>query len=74
MDRPLGSSILAPGVPQLVRTFHSTNIYLATLVVTIYLLGFAAGPLVLAPLSELYGTDGTKTFPTLPVELIAKAK
>ena len=56
MASPLGSSILAPGVPELVKDFHSTNIYLASLVVTVYLLGFAAGPLVLAPLSELYGT------------------
>lgn len=35
--------------------FHSTNVTIATLTVTIYLLGFALGPLVIAPLSELYG-------------------
>ena len=35
--------------------FHSTNEELGSLVVSIYLLGFAAGPLVTAPLSELYG-------------------
>ena len=35
--------------------FHTTNSELGALVVSIYLLGFAVGPLVIAPLSELYG-------------------
>ena len=35
--------------------FHSTNDELGSLVVSIYLLGFAAGPLVIAPLSEING-------------------
>lgn len=52
---PLGSSILATGIPQIMGEFHSTNSELGSLVVSIYLLGFAVGPLVIAPLSELYG-------------------
>lgn len=35
--------------------FHSPNAELGSLVVSVYLLGFAAGPLLIAPLSELYG-------------------
>ena len=35
--------------------FHTTNATIGTLTVTIYLLGFALGPLMVAPLSELYG-------------------
>ena len=35
--------------------FHLKSSTIATLTVTIYLLGFALGPLVIAPLSELYG-------------------
>ena len=35
--------------------FNSTNETVATLTVTIYLLGFALGPPIIAPLSELYG-------------------
>lgn len=35
--------------------FNSTDSTVATLTVTIYLLGFALGPLVIAPLSEIYG-------------------
>ncbi|KAI0105033.1 major facilitator superfamily domain-containing protein [Nemania sp. FL0031] len=52
---PLASSIFAPGIPQLTKEFHSSSPVIASFVVSIYLLGFAAGPLVLAPLSELYG-------------------
>lgn len=52
---PLASSIFAPGVPQLMLEFNSTNTELAGLVVSIYVLGFAFGPLLLAPLSEIYG-------------------
>lgn len=52
---PLASSMFAPGVPELMRDFHSTSEDLATFVVSVYLLGFAAGPLVVAPLSEMYG-------------------
>ena len=52
---PLASSMFAPGVPSVIQDFHTTNQSLATFVVSIYILGFAFGPLVLAPLSEMYG-------------------
>ncbi|KAL8393238.1 hypothetical protein RB595_003144 [Gaeumannomyces hyphopodioides] len=52
---PLASSIFAPSVPRLMREFESTNTELAAFVVSIYVLGFAFGPLLLAPLSEIYG-------------------
>jgi len=35
--------------------FHSTNTELTAFVVSVYLIGYATGPLVIAPLSELYG-------------------
>ena len=35
--------------------FHNNSQILATFVVSVYLLGFAFGPLILAPLSEMYG-------------------
>jgi multidrug resistance protein len=53
--RPLASSMFAPGVPQAMEEFHSTSDFLSTFVVSIYVLGFAVGPLVMAPLSEIYG-------------------
>jgi MFS family permease len=36
-------------------TFHSTNDTLQIFVTSVYLLGYVFGPLILAPLSELYG-------------------
>lgn len=48
-------AMFAPGVPNLMAEFQSANIELGTFVVSIYVLGFASGPMVLAPLSELYG-------------------
>jgi multidrug resistance protein len=53
--RPLASSMFAPGVPQVLIDFHSTSQTLATFVVSVYLLGFAFGPLAVAPLCEIYG-------------------
>ncbi|KAJ2898666.1 putative cycloheximide resistance protein [Zalerion maritima] len=52
---PLGSSICAPGVTSIMIEFRNTSLVLATLVVSIYVLGFAFGPLLFAPLSELVG-------------------
>ncbi|KAJ5113437.1 bicyclomycin resistance protein [Penicillium angulare] len=51
----LASSIIAPGVPQLMTEFQTDNLQLAAFVVSVYILGFAAGPLFIAPLSEIYG-------------------
>ncbi|KAF9889736.1 hypothetical protein FE257_007042 [Aspergillus nanangensis] len=52
---PLASSMFAPGVPQLMDEFHSSSTLLAGFVVSVYVLGFAIGPLILAPASELLG-------------------
>ncbi|KAI0426234.1 major facilitator superfamily domain-containing protein [Xylaria sp. FL1042] len=52
---PLASSVLVAGVPQILADFHNDNESLATFVVSVFVLGFAFGPLVIAPLSELYG-------------------
>jgi multidrug resistance protein len=52
---PFTSSIAAPAVHMIMGTFRSTNKVLGSFVVSVYLLGFAVGPLVLAPLSETYG-------------------
>ena len=54
-DRPLASSMFAPGIPDVMSDFKSNNSELASFVVSVYVLGYAFGPLILAPLSELYG-------------------
>ncbi|RAL07017.1 MFS transporter [Aspergillus homomorphus CBS 101889] len=52
---PLASSILAPATGLVLKDFQSTNRTLGSFSVSIYLIGFGLGPLVLAPLSEMYG-------------------
>ncbi|KAK9856680.1 hypothetical protein MYU51_000511 [Penicillium brevicompactum] len=52
---PLGSSMFAPGVSQLVKDFSVTNVELSSFVVSVYLVGYCFGPLLIAPLSEIYG-------------------
>jgi hypothetical protein len=52
---PLASSFFAPAVPLVMKEFNNDNELLAEFVVSIYILGFAFGPLIIAPLSEIYG-------------------
>ncbi|KAK3367528.1 major facilitator superfamily domain-containing protein [Podospora didyma] len=52
---PLGATMFAPAVHQVMLEFSSTNEALSALIVSIYVLGWALGPLVLAPLSEVHG-------------------
>ncbi|ETS76274.1 hypothetical protein PFICI_11661 [Pestalotiopsis fici W106-1] len=55
MSTSIASSAIAPGIPQLLKDFHSDDTFAGTLVVSIELLGFGFGPLFFAPMSELYG-------------------
>lgn len=52
---PLASSMVAPGTLDILREFHSTDATLGSFVVSIFILGYAVGPLLIAPLSEIYG-------------------
>ncbi|CAK4031704.1 MFS general substrate transporter [Lecanosticta acicola] len=52
---PPASSMFAPGVLQVLRDFRTTSATIAELVVLIYILGFAVGPLIISPLSEMDG-------------------
>ncbi|KAM7198494.1 Major facilitator superfamily domain containing protein [Rhypophila sp. PSN 637] len=52
---PLVSSMLAPAVPLVMADLNTTSKSFATFCVSIFVLGFACGPLILAPLSERYG-------------------
>lgn len=47
--------MFAPGATALCTEFGITDSTIATLTVTIYVLGFAIGPLFISPLSEIYG-------------------
>ncbi|KAK7428786.1 hypothetical protein QQZ08_004711 [Neonectria magnoliae] len=52
---PLASSIFAPGIEQVMAEFHSTDEQLSSFIVSVYLIGYSFGPMVLSPLSEMYG-------------------
>lgn len=53
----MGSSIFANAVEQICEIYHVIPV-VAILGITLYVLGFAASPVVYAPLSELYGRRG----------------
>lgn len=52
---PFASSIVAPAASEYAVDFGITNQTVASLTVSIFLLGYAIGPLVFSPLSEMYG-------------------
>ncbi|SMR43160.1 unnamed protein product [Zymoseptoria tritici ST99CH_1E4] len=54
-NQAMSSTMFAPGAARAMADFHSSNEVVAQLLVSIYVVGLAAGPLVLSPLSELYG-------------------
>ncbi|KAJ5618943.1 hypothetical protein N7510_002927 [Penicillium lagena] len=52
---PLASSMFSPAIPYMAADFGETNETILSFSVSIYLLGYTFGPLLLAPLSEIYG-------------------
>ncbi|KAI0099192.1 MFS general substrate transporter [Nemania sp. FL0031] len=51
----LSTTIFSPSVPQLFRVLHNNNEQLESLSTSIFVTAFVFGPLVFAPLSEIYG-------------------
>ncbi|KLO99477.1 multidrug resistant protein [Fusarium fujikuroi] len=51
----LAATMFAPGAAELSDEFNITSATVTAMTVSLYVLGFALGPLLLAPLSELYG-------------------
>ncbi|KAJ5176995.1 uncharacterized protein N7482_002872 [Penicillium canariense] len=52
---PLASSMFAPAVGYAAEDLHVTNETVLSLSVSIFLIGYTVGPLILAPMSEIYG-------------------
>lgn len=52
---PFASSILSPGITDVMAEFHETNAIVGAMSVSIYLMGYVVGPMFLAPMSEIYG-------------------
>jgi multidrug resistance protein len=55
LSSPFTSSVFAPAIPDIMTHFHSTNEYISSFVLSIYVLGYAVGPLLISPLSEIFG-------------------
>jgi MFS family permease len=85
--RPLAGVMFAPALKSVLASFGSTSETVAALLVAIFVTGYAAGPLLWAPLSELYGRAaivnltnvlflltnvGSGFAPTLEVMIIAR--
>ncbi|KAM6494593.1 MFS polyamine transporter [Amanita muscaria] len=52
---PVSSSMVAPASNQIAHDFNINSTALIEMTTSVFLLGFAVGPLVLGPLSEIYG-------------------
>ncbi|KAL5384265.1 hypothetical protein DPSP01_005409 [Paraphaeosphaeria sporulosa] len=52
---PMASSLCAPGTSLTLAEFYTDDKTIGSLMISIFVLGYAVGPLFLAPLSELYG-------------------
>ncbi|EKM53500.1 uncharacterized protein PHACADRAFT_259918 [Phanerochaete carnosa HHB-10118-sp] len=52
---PLASSMITPAIFQVAEDLHITSSIQISLTISIYILAYAVGPLVLGPLSEIYG-------------------
>ena len=50
-----GTAMFAPCLPQVAQRFHAEHTIMPTLALTVYVLGYAVGPLVFAPMSEVFG-------------------
>jgi hypothetical protein len=52
---PFASAVQAPSINKIMEDLGEQSTTMVTLTVSIYLLGYVIGPLLLAPLSEIYG-------------------
>ncbi|KAI0309031.1 MFS polyamine transporter [Amylostereum chailletii] len=52
---PVSSSMIAPCAQQLAHEFHIANSAVLAMTTSVFVLAYAFGPLILGPLSEIYG-------------------
>nr|POF04883.1 efflux pump bik6 [Quercus suber] len=70
MTATFASSVFSPAVSQVAREFHVGN-EVGTLGIALLLFGFGLGPLLWAPLSEVYGRRGAVLIPVFIAMLFA---
>ncbi|KAK7699904.1 hypothetical protein SLS64_011335 [Diaporthe eres] len=61
----LASSTMAPGVDAISEELEIHDPVVSTLLLTVYVLGYAVGPLLLGPASEIYGRKPVLTLSNL---------
>ncbi|KAF8647432.1 hypothetical protein AX16_006709 [Volvariella volvacea WC 439] len=52
---PISSSMMAPATADLARELNITSTAMQAMAISIFVLGYAVGPLILGPLSEIFG-------------------
>ncbi|KAH8077751.1 major facilitator superfamily domain-containing protein [Cristinia sonorae] len=52
---PVSSAMMAPASEVIAREFHVTSSIITAMITSMFVLGYAFGPLLLGPLSEIYG-------------------
>ncbi|KAF8800056.1 MFS polyamine transporter [Phlegmacium glaucopus] len=52
---PVSSSMIAPAAAQVATDFGITNNVVIAMTTSVFILGYAIGPLIIGPLSEIYG-------------------
>lgn len=52
---PVASSIVAPALPILQSEFHISTAFETQMILSVFILSSAVGPLIISPLSEVYG-------------------
>jgi len=62
---PVSSSIIAPATSKIAADFGITNASVAEISYSVFVLGYAFGPLFLSPLSEIYGRSRILQFANL---------
>ena len=53
--------MMAPGLPQIADHFHEKNLTIIAMSLSIILLAWTFSPLIIAPLSEMYGREHTSS-------------
>ncbi|KAF9531460.1 MFS polyamine transporter [Crepidotus variabilis] len=62
---PISSSMIAPAMAEVAQDLGLTSQAIIAMITSIFLLGYVLGPLVLAPLSEIYGRSRVLQFANL---------
>ncbi len=61
---------MAPALPQISEHYNISNVSLLNMTLTIFLLAYALGPLVLSPMSEIWGRKWVRIISYFYLEIL----